>query len=108
MANIAIKLTGVSDKGVPWGVVPVEDSVPHASNYQANPATSQQSGITVPSDGRQYYWVITSLGGDAWAAFGSGSPAASIGGSNSQPCPSGLPRAFRATPGTTCAVINGA
>ncbi len=108
MASVAIKLTGVSDKGTPWGVVPVEDSIPHASAYEAAPAASTQSGITVPSDGRQYYWVITALGGDAWVAFGTGVPVATIGGATCQPCPAGLPRAFRANPGTTCAVINGA
>lgn len=107
MAIAQIAITSVSDKGTPWGVVPVEDSTPFDNEYVNNPAASTQTSKAVPSGTPfHYYWSVTASGGDIWVAFGL-NPTAAIA-SGSFLVPSGMSRAFRANPGHIAAVINGA
>lgn len=72
MATVGIALTSVGNIASSGlnAVMPTPDSAAYGTDSITSSASSQQSSITVPSDGRQYYWVVTVSGGDVWVKFG--------------------------------------
>ncbi|MGO4316707.1 hypothetical protein [Agrobacterium sp. MCAB5] len=106
MATVGIALSAISNKASSGlnAVMPVADANATASATVTSSASSQSPSVTVPSDGKQYYWSITASGNNVWVTFGS-SPTAVAG--TTWLIVDGTTCDFAASAGQKCAVIDG-
>lgn len=105
MATVGIALSAVSNTASSGlnAVMPVADANAAASAAVTSSGTSQSPSVTTPSDGKQYYWIITASGGNVWVTFGS-NPTAVAG--TTYLIVDGTTRDFAASAGQKCAVID--
>ncbi|KAA3504602.1 hypothetical protein DXM27_05150 [Rhizobium rhizogenes] len=106
MATVGIAVSAVSNKASSGlnAVMPVPDANAAASAAVTSSASSQTASVTAPSDGKQYYWIITASGGNVWVTFGS-NPTAVAG--TTYLIVDGTTRDFAASAAQKCAVIDG-